>query len=467
MTLVARVRIDPAPPYDNFIFSNDPEDQVGAFINGELRGTAKLTYVPPPTNQWMAFVTIYGNTSDIGDSVKLEIFDASACLHYQAYFGSGGTFTFTPNGTQGAPSAPRVLQNGGLLIHEIPVQKGWNWISFNLDFPNPTINNVLNNIPNPAGDLVKDQTKFASFNNNTWSGSLATIGNTSMYMYQSAAQPKTIKITGNALTPASEPIAVANGWNWIAYIPNYKLTVNGALASLPGTAGDIIKSQTAFATYVSNTVGWVGDLKTLEPPQGYLLRMATGGTLTYPPQSFATEEPIVTRNGGMPAFWNVDASKYEHNMTLIGIFQYDEINATSAEMELGAFAGDELRGAGQAVYIDFLDSYMFFLTCFANTSGEQLNFKLYDAATGGIQQLDEKMMFIPNYHQGSIVDPFPFTLQTTGTGDAGSELSFNVQPNPFRDETVCLIELPVAQKVYLIVTDMDGRQVYSTSIRRK
>ena len=146
-------------------------------------------------------------------------------------------------------------------------------------------------------------------------------------------------------------------------------------------------------------------------------------------------------------------------MTLIGIFEYDEINATTSDMELGAFVGDEIRGAGQAVYIEYLDAYVFYLTCFANTSGEQLHFKLLDGFTGEVQNLAEKLVFLPNSHNGSITEPVPFTLQITGMEDLTSELSFNVQPNPFRDETVCRIELPEAQEVRLIVTDMDGRMV--------
>lgn len=459
MTLVTRVKIDPTPPYDNFIFSADPEDQVGAFIDGQLRGSAKLSYVPPPTNQWMAFVTIYGNTGDLNKLVTLEIFDASACLHYPAEFGAGGTFNFTPNGNQGAPSAPRILQNYGLLLNDIEVNKGWNWISFNLGFPDPSINQALDNIPNPNGDLIKDQTQFATYNNNTWSGSLSTVGNTSMYMYQ-AAQPNTIKIIGTALTPASTPIPVGEGWNWIGYIPTYKLTVNAALASLPAQTGDIIKSQTAFAQYVNSNVGWIGDLKKLEPLHGYLLRLDTSGTLTYPAQPFTGDDPFYSRDAEtLSTYWNVDASKYENNMTLIGIFEYDEINATTSDMELGAFVGDEIRGAGQAVYIEYLDAYVFYLTCFANTSGEQLHFKLLDGFTGEVQNLAEKLVFLPNSHNGSITEPVPFTLQITGMEDLTSELSFNVQPNPFRDETVCRIELPEAQEVRLIVTDMDGRMV--------
>jgi hypothetical protein len=119
-----------------------------------------------------------------------------------------------------------------MLLREIPLVVGWNWISFNLGFPDPSIKKVLSNLPGPANDLIKDQTKFSTNTNSIWTGSLNTITNTSLYLYQ-ANQTNTIKMIGTPLIPASVPIPIVAGWNWIGYIPNYKLTVNNALAS-PG-----------------------------------------------------------------------------------------------------------------------------------------------------------------------------------------------------------------------------------------
>lgn len=465
MTLVARFQFDTTPPVgDNYITSIDPEDQVAAFINGELRGTAKLVkYVG---SVYLAYVTIYGNVSDIGDSLTFELFNASECKHYPATFGSGGSITFIADNVQGSPAAPRFLRNYGPLLSDVPLQKGWNWISFNLGFPDPSINQALHNIPNAAGDLIKDQTQFAVFNNETWTGSLTQVGNTSAYFYQ-AAKPNNIKIIGDELDPALVHIPIIKGTNWIGYIPTYSLPVTAALATLHPKAGDIIKGQDAFAQYVSPANGWVGNLKTMESLHGYVLKIDTAGTLTYPgPQPFTGEEHHQSRSAeSLTSFWNVDASQYEFNMTLIGIFQYEGINATAEGMELGAFVGDELRGVGEAVYVEYLDAYVFFMTSFANKSGEQMHFKLYDNNTGEIQELSEKMTFAANAFEGTIEEPVPFTLQTTGLGELQSELSLNVQPNPFRDETVCLFELPFAEDVHLIITDMQGKNVYFKSLQ--
>ncbi|MBK9981979.1 MAG: T9SS type A sorting domain-containing protein [Saprospiraceae bacterium] len=457
MTLITRVSFNNAQ-------STDPEDIVAAFIDGEVRGVAKPIYVSS-SNNYLAFVTIYGDNADIGKLVTYEIFDASACARYEGKF-TDAAFNFSANGIQGSPTNSKLLSNGA-LIDDIPLKNGWNWISFNLHFPDSTINMALEQISNPVGDLIKDMTTFSVYNNNTWSGSLSTLTNTSAYMYL-ANQANSIRMTGTAITPASEPIPVVMGWNWIGYIPTYKLTVNEALASLSmdAEAGDIIKSQTAFAQFVNSTIGWVGDLKTMRSPKGYLLKMTNDGILTYPPASFTGEEQFYSRDAeSLSTFWNVNASQFEHSMTLIGIFKYEETNATTADMELGAFVGDEIRGVGEPIYIDYLHAYMFFITCYANSSGEQLHFKLFDGATGEIQNLAEKMVYIPNDNKGSIESPVPFTLKTTGIGDVSGELSFNVQPNPFRDETVCRIELPAAQNVHLMITDMEGKNLYYTQIQ--
>ena len=439
----------------NSNYSIDPEDQIGVFISGELRGTSKLKYLPE-YGYWVAFVTVYGNTTDAGKPLVYEIFDASACLHYPATL--TGNYTFVSNSVVGIPNAPGIVTTGSMLLREVQVKQGWNWISFNLGFPNPAINTVLNNINNPNGDLIKDQTKFSTYGSGTWSGALASITNTSMYQYQ-AVQANTIKITGNALNPATTPIPVVAGWNWIGYIPTYPLPINAALASIPKTAGDIIKNQSSFAQYVNSTIGWVGNLTHLKPLQGYMLKSALAGSIVFPVQGLTEEEPVVSRNP--TTHWEVNAPQYEHNMTMIAMFQYNGGNATTADMELGAFVGNEIRGVAEAVYIQGLDAYMFFMTSFANKQGEQVHFKLYDATTGEIAELEERMTFSANMHQGSIDAPIPLTLGTTAIADIQGDHDFTISPNPFHHEMVCQIVVATAQEIEISITDMKGVEVYS------
>jgi hypothetical protein len=148
-------------------------------------------------------------------------------------------------------------------------------------------------------------------------------------------------------------------------------------------------------------------------------------------------------------------------MTLIGMLKVNNANATTANMELGAFAGSAVRGSTQAIYIAPLQAYLFFLTSYANGSGEQIKFKLFDSSTGLVQPLNESMYFSPDLHQGSIDAPVPFTLTATATTEATFAESFDVMPNPFRTETTFRFAMPATRDVQLTITNVGGQVVHS------
>jgi len=443
--------------------STDGEDIVAAFIDGQLRGTAKvklLPTLPPAGTQYMAFLTVYGDDADQDKPIDLEIWDASACLRYDQVVEQ---FDFEVDNVHGNLTTPVVLHTNSMIRRDIPITTGWNWLSFNLLFPNPAPTAALASLQHPENDLVKGQTTFAEYFGNTWFGSLTALNNRNMFQYR-ADQPDTLKMVGALIDPASLSIPIAAGWNWIGYVPNYALPVSTALAGLTALNGDIVKGQTAFAQYLAG-FGWLGSLQFMEPPKGYQLKISNAGTLIYPPQppnrpgGSATLHPPLA-----PAFWTVDATQYEHSMTLIGMFSAGGLNATLSAHELGAFVGGQLRGSAQAIYIEPLNAYLFFLTTFANAQGEQLQFKLYDSATGQVSNLAEKMYFVSDLHQGGIEGPLPFTLKTSGLAEVGTELYLEVQPNPFEDATTILFAADHAQEVRLLISDATGRTVLSQEI---
>lgn len=440
--------------------STDVEDMVFAFIGDTLCGRANVQYVPE-LNKYLAYLTIYGNPNHVLDTLRLEIWDASACLRYAV---QENDFLFQPDDVIGDPLSPQVIHTNSLVLREVPLGFGWNWLSFNLDFPDPEINAALATLNHPENDLMKGQNSFSThLVGGGWLGSLNTLGNTSMYIYR-ADQPDTLMMVGNVISPANTPIPVVTGWNWIGYVPNYSLPVNEALSSLSPQTGDLIKGQLSFAQYINSTFGWIGNLKFMSPPNGYQLKLSTPGTLIYPASSNLTgggAAEILERGPGQPpvSFWNVDATQYEHSMTLIGMFKLNGINATTATMELGAFAGGQVRGTGQAIYIEPLQAYLFFMTVYANTSGEQIRYKLFDNGTGEVQDLSEIMTFSPDLHQGSIEAAVPFSLLSSGTQEAFASQSLDVHPNPFHTETLIRFALTENQEVHLSITDINGKLV--------
>ena len=443
--------------------SKDVEDIVVAYIGDTLCGKANVRYVPA-LDKYLAYLTVYGNPNHVLLPLRLEIWDASACLRYAV---EEDDFLFQPDDVIGDPLNPQVIHTNSYVLRDVPLGFGWNWLSFNLDFPNPDLDSALVSLKYPENDLVKGQNAFSTYLNGAgWLGSLNTLGNTSMYIYR-ADQADTLKMLGNVINPATTPIPVVNGWNWIGYIPNYSLEVNQALSSLTPQTGDLIKSQEAFAQYINPTFGWIGNLQYMQPPKGYQIKLATPGTLTYPPpnsnlgggpgniaHSRGPIDPAPPSN-----FWSVDPTQFENSMTLIGMLERSDSNATTSTMELGAFVGNQVRGSSQAIYIPPYDSYLFFLTVYANSNGEQVKYKLFDSSDGSVQALNEAMYFSPDLHQGSIENPVPFSLPSSGTQDLALAQSFEIQPNPFHTETMFRFALPSTQEISLTVTDVSGRIV--------
>jgi flagellar hook assembly protein FlgD len=77
-----------------------------------------------------------------------------------------------------------------------------------------------------------------------------------------------------------------------------------------------------------------------------------------------------------------------------------------------------------------------------------------------VQDLAENMWFSADLHQGSLQSPIPFTLKTSSlVGEAISEQSFDVQPNPFNDQTLLRFSLPSAQEVNISICNMSGAEV--------
>ncbi len=457
MGMVLQVNIEGA-------FSTDPEDMVAAYIDDELRGLTNVQYYPQ-IDAWLAYLNVYGNPADMLKPLRLEVWDASQCERFGSVVES---FTFQPDNVIGILTNPQIIHTGGLLLREVPFKDGWNWLSFNLAFPDNSPGAALASLQHPENDLIRSQSAFSEYLGN-WFGSLTNLNNTSLYIYR-ADVPDTLRMQGTLIDPATTHIPLAAGWNWVGYVPNYALPINDALASLPAQFGDIAKGQYAFAQYINPTFGWVGTLKYMSPPNGYQIKLAQAGTLTYPPKptSFAgtqtanrgEDDADIHHSSFITHHWALAPAQFEHTNTLIGMIRSNGANATTSNMELGAFVGDEVRGTAQAIYIEPLDAHLFFLTTYANTAGELLRFKLYDDATGTVRDLSETRYFAPNQHSGSVENPVPFELLTTSTGEnLADALGFDVQPNPFSSETTLRFNLPKAEEVTLTISDAQGREV--------
>jgi hypothetical protein len=457
--------------------SIDKLDKVGAFVDGQLRGVGSVRY-SRSVDKHLVFLTVYGNIP-AGETVTFQIWDASACLLFAS---TTETFPFVADGLIGSPLEPQVVYTDNKVLRKIQIHPGWNWISYNINLTDPSTNNALSLLTNPGGGLIKSQTEFSTYSigAGAWLGDLTDLSHLTMYQYNSLAYDSLILI-GAPVDPTTQ-IPLVAGWNWIGYLPQYGLPVTEALQSLNPVNGDIIKSQISFAQYVAG-VGWVGNLNFLSTPNGYLLKLANADTLVYPPiseESNFSEGDTAGKNRRpvgyaenrltdidvnvsaieVTSHWSVIPQNFEFSMNAIAIVvNQNTSNLLKDGDEVAAFVGNEVRGVGKAIYVAALDSYMLFMTMYANKEGELVTFKYYNSQEAIEYPISNSRGFTINSVWGKIENPVELMIESavaTEDGDLMKGDHMLIYPNPSSNYIYINFTCNIDEDVEIIITDLVG-----------
>lgn len=105
--------------------------------------------------------------------------------------------------------------------------------------------------------------------------------------------------------------------------------------------------------------------------------------------------------------WIPNITSYANNMSITAVVQIEGVEQQTADIEIGAFCGNELRGSNRLEYTEFLDRYILYLTVYGN-SGDKISFKMYDHAADAESVLvcREKVTFVVNGNEGTIGEPY-------------------------------------------------------------
>lgn len=432
----------------NGVYSNDKEDILAAFENGKCIGVATGTY-NKIHDMYYTFLTVYNNALK-AKNIEFRMWDASTGKVYSAT--PSQTIEFANGANYGTAADPVIFEGKEMFISNIALNKGWNWISFNLASDQlKNVNSALADGTWRNGDVVKNNdsnSDFATYSakQKKWTGPIEgkdAFDNVSMYMLRSTYD-QVFSVTGMAIDAKTMPITINGGkWNYISYLPNVAYTVTEALAGYDAKKGDIIKSQSQFATYSGKD--WVGSLTYMEPNKGYMLkRIATdNATFTYPTTKG-------TLNLAPAAIANANNSyantEYADNMTIVA----KALNAQPGD-QIAAYVGEELRGL--ASIVNYENNELQYINVAGVNDGEPINFKLL--------------------REGEIVAMASTraayqTNATNGTLDAPMVIDFGpmvsqaeVYPSPFT--TVLNIDVNVVEPsdVTVEIFDISGTKVWS------
>ncbi|MEA5461209.1 LamG domain-containing protein [Arcicella sp. LKC2W] len=434
------------------IHSTDPSDVIVAKIDGQIRGVGKVAYyrnLPADKQRWLTFLTIYGNPDDERKPIEFTIWDGDKCNEYVEILES---YTYRDGNLEGSPLVPASVSVLNLVKKCIPLNRGYNWVSFNLDLGTGrnTVSNVLSSLRNKTGAYIKTDNGFAEYlPGYGWDASDSIINPTKRYMVYVAAKD-TVCIKGSPYLANQHPIDLteyvkintdATGrkdttlvWNWIGYVPSTGMTVTQALRGLRPLNGDLIKSQTLFAQYVAG-VGWIGNLSFLEPLKGYLLKISNAGRLTYPSNLSLTsnEEGVQAKDlaaslqqqSALEPIMNFDFTQYELSMNLIAKIKGIEVDTDD---ELRAYIDGKLVGMNKAIVNK--GETLFFQTIYYQDQ-QNVQFKLFKADRNKEYDLDKKLLFKAETVAGMVEDPIVFNLATTSL----AELTIVVEDNVIKQPT--------------------------------
>lgn len=411
--------------------STDTRDLIAAFVNGEIHGVAPIEYVES-AQVYRAFMTVYGAGGNQSEAIEFRFWTALDGREY----GAVESVSFSEDAVTGSVAAPFILHPAG-NFQVIPLRQGWNFVSLNVNPVSTDRSEVLKSIMNTSNRLVLKSLKSSSEYTATtgWQGNLKNVDPAMGYMLYLSDHADTLRIVGNAL-PLPYDLDVAGGWNWIGYAGQDPASTEATLQDLAPADGDLIKSQTEFATYQAVS-GWTGSLTTMNPGNGYKLQFGSSGTLTY--------------RGG----WELDPHSWEHNMVVTATIEDAVLpKRLGEEWILGAFVDGICRGYTGFSDIDVLNDQRAFLLVYGQPedAGKIVSYRLRNTRTGEELSIREASGFVSNGLIGAVLNPQPLHIEYFV-----EQVHFQLIPNPVRHAAQLLLDTNLDDTFTVELRSMDGR----------
>jgi len=379
------------------VVSNNPNNVLGAFVDGECRGIAS----PDPDQDGLVFLTISSNVP-LGETVELVIWDSENCEPCQTW----PTIEFVDLQQLGTPGQPYVVHCQGFVEFTVPMGEGFTWFSLNVDPGSMNVNDLLISLNPCQDDRVIGQTIYATYFNNQWIGSLSAIDPAWGYKMDLCSAQE-LNLLG---APVASPLVnLGAGFTWLGYTPQACLPVNTALADiLPQPAeDDRIIGQTKFATYYQGS--WVGSLSHLCPGEGYVIALSNASTLQYP--EAGQKDMLAGPTDGQidDPFRQHIVPNLQHTMTLVGqLTDTEGLVSLNENDAVFAIINEEIRGMARP---GPAHNGLLFMSMGSNAdAGELIRFSAWSDALKEFVGINETLPFQSLQHAGTVASPFVFTM---------------------------------------------------------
>lgn len=161
--------------------------------------------------------------------------------------------------------------------------------------------------------------------------------------------------------------------------------------------------------------------------------------------------------------WTVNTSNYQYSMTFTTFLNVDGETLTATNNKVGAFVNGEIRGVANVIYEANVNKYVAYLSVYANTNDETINFKIYNSAKDQIVTIDKNETFTIDGNIGGIFQSY--SIASPALSDKAVFSSFNFSGITALSESVSSdkinIVLPKDTNLSALIP------VYNSSIRSK
>jgi hypothetical protein len=226
------------------------------------------------------------------------------------------------------------------------------------------------------------------------------------------AAHETFLYGGNAVMYAFN---VVKGWNWIGSPYFYKRTLDRITTPVNGM---VVVGKTGSAEYDEIHDTWSGDLKTIDPGQGYYVYLPDESSyiIGFVEEVFGhinqmdDDDVPVGARAARQSVWSYDQSRFANNLTVVA--EVSDLD-NPEEYTIGAFVDGECRGEG------IFEDGRAFITVHTD-GGEQVALRLHNELTGEYTDIDQTISTTA-MRLGSLKAPVQLTAQGVVTGISSVE----------------------------------------------
>jgi len=449
MNVIGRLVIDG-------ITSTDENDMIAAYVGNELRGYANVSYQKNYDN-YAVYLSVGSNSSE-GELVKFKLWDASTGLVYPV---DDINFVFETDAIKGSIQDPIIFRSGDLIQRDLQLNEGWNWISVNLRSTDDDVNTVFKQIRANTGDRLVGQNTFYTYDNNNWEGASTDISFVSMYkLFVSNAT--SLRISGIPVDPITTEIDIEDGWNWIAYTPQYNAEINEAMSLYQASNNDEIKTMNKFARFDVETNKWYGSLTHLSPGVGYQLKSNDETSLIFP-ETNSFRNVKTTKASGINDTKDEEEEtstiliSSNKNMSLVATLQ-DQFGNAIRSNNITAYTNDKPLSITKAKMTNNSDENLYFITIPEDEEISEINFK-YEDENGIKTDIKTVINFGADASIGTINSPEILISEIEK-----DETNIRIFPNPSSDHLNIEIDLKEDSEVQISIYSTSGKLISSKNL---